>query len=214
MVANDASVRMIYLGDVPELTVTEMNRVTRSKPSHMSSALVIMAKICCRTDKKNWKVVREFPCLSVYKSNRRVDLLVYHNNNRYGFILHQTSRFDTDQPEQVNEEKKRIYDPYRILSKNILIIGLACQFGQGVTNETISTRSTLSKPSQSTLSKPSRSTIHIAKTFCHQRVGDHNSQNVSIYDPSSFEGIYCTSLFRTIPTISSFTFMCSLKSTT
>jgi len=82
--------------------------------------------------KKKWTVVEEFACLSVDGSNRRVDLLVYDEVTRNGFILDPTIRFEINQnqPEEVNQEKKSIYEPCipdiqaKCKLKNIEVIGL------------------------------------------------------------------------------------------
>lgn len=82
--------------------------------------------------KRKWTVVVEFHCLSDDGSTRRVDLLVYDETTRNGYILDPTVRFETsqDQAEEVNEEKQSIYEPCipdiqaKCKLKNIEVIGL------------------------------------------------------------------------------------------
>lgn len=82
--------------------------------------------------RKKWTVVEEFTCLAVNGSTRRVDLLVYNEKSRNGYILDPTVRFEIDQnqAEEVNNEKKSIYEPCipdiqaKCKLKNIEVIGL------------------------------------------------------------------------------------------
>lgn len=76
--------------------------------------------------------MEEFAYLSVDGSNRRVDLLIYDESTRNGFILDQTVRFEMNQnqPEEIDQEKRRIYEPCipdiqaKCKLKNIEVIGL------------------------------------------------------------------------------------------
>lgn len=82
--------------------------------------------------KLGWTVIEEFACLSTDGSNRRVDLIVYNERSRNGFILDPTVRFETDenQPASVNEEKQRLYEPCvtdiqaKCKLKHLQVIGL------------------------------------------------------------------------------------------
>lgn len=79
-----------------------------------------------------WKVIVEFPCLSQDGSNRRVDIIAYDEESRNGFIIDPTVRYESDllQPQNVNEEKQRIYEPcildiqQRCKLKKLEVIGL------------------------------------------------------------------------------------------
>ena len=82
--------------------------------------------------RKNWTVLVEFTCISTDGSIRRVDLVIYNEDSRNGYILDPTVRFETDenQPESVNEEKKRLYEPCiadiqtKLKLKQLSVIGL------------------------------------------------------------------------------------------
>lgn len=82
--------------------------------------------------KKKWTAIEEFCCLSSDGSTRRVDLLVYNEITRNGYILDPTVRFEIDQnqAEEVDKEKKSIYEPCipdlqaKCKLKNIEVIGL------------------------------------------------------------------------------------------
>lgn len=81
---------------------------------------------------KKWQVLEEFQCLSSNGSIRRVDIIAYDEQSRNGYIIDPTVRYENDvnQETEVNEEKKRIYEPCvadiqaKVKLKNIEVIGL------------------------------------------------------------------------------------------
>ena len=59
-----------------------------------------------------FKVYEEVHGLSTCGSSRRIDMIAF-NNNKMGYIIDPTVRFETskNQPDDVNNEKKQIYEP-------------------------------------------------------------------------------------------------------
>ena len=69
---------------------------------------------------QNFRVYEEVHCLATGESTRRIDMLAIPPNSNVGYILDPTVRFEKfkDQPEAVNEEKKKIYLPTVPFFKN------------------------------------------------------------------------------------------------
>jgi hypothetical protein len=62
---------------------------------------------------KGWNVEEEIHCLAEGGSNRRLDILAYNKETKTGTIIDPTIRFEThkNQPDEVNIEKRKIYEP-------------------------------------------------------------------------------------------------------
>lgn len=60
---------------------------------------------------KNYQVFEEVSCISETDSNRRIDMIAI--TGRKGFVIDPTIRFEfnENQPDEVNNEKKQIYEP-------------------------------------------------------------------------------------------------------
>lgn len=92
-----------------------------------------MVTIMAKTLRESkWKIVEEFACLSDNGSSRRVDIIAYNEDTRNGYILDPTVRYENGllQPQEVDEEKKRIYEPCildiqkKLKLKKLEVIGL------------------------------------------------------------------------------------------
>jgi hypothetical protein len=62
---------------------------------------------------KGLQVVEEVHCIAQGGSNRRLDILAYNPETKVGTIIDPTIRFETNinQPDEVNKEKRTIYEP-------------------------------------------------------------------------------------------------------
>jgi hypothetical protein len=60
-----------------------------------------------------WKVLEEVHCIGENDSTRRVDILFFQEQTKEGYIFDPTVRFEVDdqQAEEVDREKKSIYEP-------------------------------------------------------------------------------------------------------
>lgn len=76
-----------------------------------------------------FEVYEEVHCIATNGSTRRVDIIAIDRDNKTGYILDPTVRFETslEQPENVNKEKQLIYEPtaeYFKTSYNLEIIAV------------------------------------------------------------------------------------------
>ena len=92
----------------------------------------IRSRIASSLAEKNWEVHEEIHCVAENGSTRRIDIIAIDKVKRIGYIIDPTVRFETsiDQPSQIDQEKKNIYEPTANFFKStynlkcIAVIGL------------------------------------------------------------------------------------------
>ena len=99
----------------------DRNSCPRPRPMRSRVALLlrnarhhqVRSLIASALRKKGWEVEEEISCIATNGSTRRVDILAYSKTTRIGYIIDPTIRYEknADQSEEVDQEKKIIYEP-------------------------------------------------------------------------------------------------------